>query len=315
MMKKIGKEEINMLSTSEFIRESLELHLFFARIMKEHSFFLQISFKQKNSNFILQADAFRREFDGLLLEVVRLSKGIVSEDVLKSGEVLTPYTLKAEEISSSLTGVDIDISITKEEIALVENRWRVDKVNMEQRIFMLNQKAMELIKALMHFKSIVISQVNSCAMITTNYPALLEHILEEAKHYLMEVQRLQIREEINAHNEAIKEEDFWNDIMGEHAKFIRGLLDPSEEALIKVSNDLANKFDALKKESMGMMDKVMATTKLLEDSIKATMEIIKFKQQGTEGILNCKIKSLIIPLLADHTLREANHYMRLLKSF
>lgn len=304
-----------MLSNAEFIRQSLELHLFFARIMKEHSFFLQVSFPQKNSNFILQADAFRKEFDNFLLEVIRLSQGIVSENVLRSGEVVTPYTLKAEQASSYFTGVDLPTSLTKAEMALVENRWRMDKVNMEQSVFIINQKAMELIKALMHFKSVVISQVSSCTIITTNYPSLLMHILEEAKHYLLDVQRLQMREEVTVHTEAIKEEDFWNDIMGEHAKFIRGMLDPSEEELIKIANNLANKFDALKKESSSIMDKVMATTKLLEDSIKATMEIIKFKQQGTEGILNCKIKSLIIPLLADHTLREANHYMRVLKSF
>lgn len=304
-----------MLSNAEFIRQSLELHLFFARIMKEHSFFLQVGFPQKNSNFILQADAFRKEFDNFLLEVIRLSQGIVSENVLHSGEIVTPYTLKAEQASSYFTGVDIPTSLTKAEMDLVENRWRMDKVNMEQSVFIINQKAMELMKALMHFKSVVISQVNSCTMVTTNYPSLLMHILEEAKHYLLDVQRLQMREEVTVHTEPIKEEDFWNDIMGEHAKFIRGMLDPSEEELIKIANNLANKFDALKKESSSIMDKVVATTKLLEDSIKATMEIIKFKQQGTEGILNCKIKSLIIPLLADHTLREANHYMRVLKSF
>ena len=32
------------------------------------------------------------------------------------------------------------------------------------------------------------------------------------------------------------------------------------------------------------------------------------------GINDCKIKSLILPLLADHVLREANHYLRILKN-
>ena len=36
-----------MLSSSEFIQQSLELHLFFARIMKEHSFFLASRFYTK----------------------------------------------------------------------------------------------------------------------------------------------------------------------------------------------------------------------------------------------------------------------------
>jgi hypothetical protein len=37
--------------------------------------------------------------------------------------------------------------------------------------------------------------------------------------------------------------------------------------------------------------------------------------QITQGLLGCKIKSIIIPLLGDHVLRESNHYLRLLKMF
>lgn len=39
-----------MLSTKEFIRQSLELNLFFIRIMKEHAFFLEAGFTPKNTN-------------------------------------------------------------------------------------------------------------------------------------------------------------------------------------------------------------------------------------------------------------------------
>jgi hypothetical protein len=63
------------------------------------------------------------------------------------------------------------------------------------------------------------------------------------------------------------------------------------------------------------MDKAIPISKITEDSLKSTMEISKFKSQGTQGLVECKIKSIIIPLLGDHTLREANHYLRLLKIF
>jgi len=59
----------------------------------------------------------------------------------------------------------------------------------------------------------------------------------------------------------------------------------------------------------------MPISEVTEDSFNSTLEISKFKAAGTQGILECKIKSIIIPLLADHTLREANHYLRLLKIF
>ncbi|NLC19308.1 MAG: DUF2935 domain-containing protein, partial [Clostridiales bacterium] len=63
-----------------FARQSLELHLFFARIMKEHSFFLQLGFMPRDSQYSQRADAFRREFDKLLFDVVMEANGVVSPD-------------------------------------------------------------------------------------------------------------------------------------------------------------------------------------------------------------------------------------------
>lgn len=80
-----------MLTSGEFIKQSLGLHLFFARIMKEHSFFLQVGFTPRDANFAQQADAFRREFDGILGEAIPLANGVVNPVVLQSGEVITPF--------------------------------------------------------------------------------------------------------------------------------------------------------------------------------------------------------------------------------
>jgi hypothetical protein len=92
-----------MSTRMDFVRHSLELHLFFARIMKEHSFFLEVAFTPRDSNYTQKADEFRREFDRLLGEVVSLSNGVVSNSVLQSGEVITPYTQNAgRELSAIL---------------------------------------------------------------------------------------------------------------------------------------------------------------------------------------------------------------------
>lgn len=52
------------------------------------------------------------------------------------------------------------------------------------------------------------------------------------------------------------------------------------------------------------------TRKILE----TTEQYRDFKAAGTEGITGCEIRSVILPLLADHVLREANHYLRILKT-
>ncbi len=43
------------------------------------------------------------------------------------------------------------------------------------------------------------------------------------------------------------------------------------------------------------------------------MRYREFKEAGTNGIIRCEISSIILPLLADHVLREANHYLRILQ--
>ncbi|MGO5075304.1 DUF2935 domain-containing protein [Clostridium sporogenes] len=304
-----------MLSRREFIRQSLELHLFFGRIMKEHSFFLQIGFTPKDSRLMQQANAFRMEFDRLLADAISLSNGVVSNSVLKSGEVVTPFTLKAEMASAYFTGVNIPIRLTEAEEGLMGDSSTKVNPMLEERVSMLNQRAMGLTRALAQFKTKILSDVICCRIFTVNYPLLIDHILREAKFYFQLVRRLQNREEIDLEKEAYEQETFWNRIMAEHSKFIRGLLDPTEDELIKTANNFGNEFDKLTKKAKEAMDNTMAISKVTDDSLKATIEIKKFKAQGTQGLVECKIRSIIIPLLGDHTLREASHYLRLLKIF
>jgi hypothetical protein len=299
----------------DFVRQSLEIHLFFARIMKEHTFFLEAGFTPANSNFAQQAATFRNEFDRLLAEVISLSDGIVSPNVLNSGEVITQYTLDAEMASAYYTGMEIQTSLTEAAADLMGARRRSVNSTLEQRVESLNYKAMVLIDALIQFKATILSNVLTCKMFTMNYPLLLDHILREAKFYLCLIQKLQSRVEIDAEKEAFEQEFFWNRIMAEHSKFISGLLDPTENELIKTASNFGNQFDQLTEEAKKAMDKTYPISKVTYHSLKATKDIRDFKSQGTQGILECKIKSTILPLLGDHVLREANHYLRLLKIF
>ena len=52
---------------------------------------------------------------------------------------------------------------------------------------------------------------------------------------------------------------------------------------------------------------------LTQQTLEETVKFRDFKAAGTQGIQQCRIRSIILPLLADHVLREANHYIRLLQ--
>lgn len=299
----------------DFARLSLELHLFFLRIMKEHSFFLELGFTPRDASFTRRADEFRKEFDKLLWDVVAISCGVVGRDVLQSGEVVTQYTMNAEKASEYYTGIDIPIDITKAELDLVGSRNYPMKRGLDEAVFEINRRAIDLVSSLIRFKENILADVLACKMFTVNYPLLIDHILREARLYCSTIERLQRGEDYHIENEALEQELFWNRIMAEHAKFIRGLLDPQEEDLFNMADHFGDEFDDLTKEAREAMDNTVPFEKVTAESFAATKAIRNFKEQGTQGLINCKIRSIIIPLLADHTLREANHYLRLLRMF
>ena len=91
-------------------------------------------------------------------------------------------------------------------------------------------------------------------------------------------------------------------------KYFRGLLDPSEKELILTANRFAQEYEAIIQQANNY------PANLTNVSLNETLNFKDFKIAGEEGILNCKIRSIIVPLLADHVLREANHFIRILRS-
>ncbi|ARC84911.1 hypothetical protein U732_4080 [Clostridium argentinense CDC 2741] len=304
-----------MLSNVEFVRQSLELNLFFMRIAKEHSIFLEVGFTQKNPGLARQADMLKNQFSQLLVETTQLSCGIISPEVANSGELITDMTLDAERETEYYTAIPIDTNITKMEANLIGCTNVSEDSDIVTRVTELNQRAIAATNRIASFKSRLLRDVLSCKVFTTNYPLLIDHILREAHFYLRMLTMLQNRQEINIVQEAVNQETFWNRIMAEHAKFIRGLLDPTEVKLFDTANDYGKKFDELTIESQNLAESLGLLPNVTQRSLKATVGIRDFKKQGTGGLLNCTIRSIAYPLLGDHVLREANHYIRLLKSF
>ncbi len=293
-----------------YIKTTLELHIFFARIMKEHALFLQAGFMPISNDYICEAQWYKGEFEKLLSDTVRISNCMISEEILNSGEVVTPYTFGAEKKTSEFTGIVIDTNITLQELRLKADGYSYIDPNLVDCACYLNNRALQLLDGFIDFKERILCNVLSCKLFTANYPLLLEHIIREAKLYRQYVAMLQNGQNITC-DDRKKVELFWNQIMMEHALFIRGLLDPSEEELIATSNNFAQEYKKLLQEAKDMTDETIKS--VTDKTITETIKYRDFKKAGTEGILGCKIKSIILPLLADHVLREANHYLRILK--
>lgn len=295
------------MNTNNYVEKSLELHMFFGRIMKEHSFFLKAGFTPANKEFSEKAEYFKNEFDKLLCEAVTLGNGIINPQLLRSQELVTQFTALAEKQTECLTGISVNHEITEKELRLKSGCGKcADNPERRGKVKRLNQTALKLLDGLIAFKETILKKVLCGEMFTANYPLLLEHIIREAKLYREYVQCLEKDGYLD--NRSMKEvECFWNRIMMEHALFIRGLLDPSEKELFDSADKFADEYRELLKKCRDAQDKAPI-------SLELTQKLRDFKTAGVRGIEQCEIRSVILPLLADHVLREANHYIRLLKN-
>lgn len=273
--------------------------------MQEHSLFLETAFIECDNELKEAARNFEKTFSSILEEIVKLSDGNVSSNLLSSGEIVTKNTLDAENKTSMLSGRSIDTSITLNELNLRSgNNSNQELLN---RISNINIQTLPIIENLIHFKNDILNKVLSCEMYTTNYPLLIEHIMNEAKMYHSLLSKVEQRG-VFIETDLYEQELFWNKIMMEHAQFIRGLLDPSEDNLILTADKYAEEYKIIL-QNYGNNPNYLAGI-----SLEETTNFRNFKVAGEEGILNCKIKSIIIPLLADHVVREANHFIRILNS-
>ena len=304
-------EIIVMERGHSYIVDSLEKHLFFARIMKEHAFFLKIGLLPPNANLAKEGEQLLRQFETLLARAIALSNNKVRNCVLDSGEIVTEFTDCAERQTQRFTGTPLNRELTARTMRL-KGRECDDELcvsqNLVRQVRQLNRDGLELVERLIRYKECLLRSLDSCELFAVNYPLLIEHILREARlyrDYLMQLEGLNHCDCQDLRNSEL----FWNRIMMEHALFIRGLLDPSEDELINTADDFAADYKRLLEASAAANDRMMCD----EHALALTQKFRDFKRAGVKGIEGCQIKSIILPLLADHVLREANHYLRLLQ--
>ncbi len=296
------------MGVNQYVIKSLELHLFFGRIMKEHAFFLEAGFTPAGASFSDKAKHFKKGFENLLNEAVSLSSGVVSEPVLRSGEIVTDYTALAERQTENLTGISISSAITARTLRLkaADGKCTVG-CQLQNRVRILNKTAGKLLDGLIDLKENILKCVLQGELFTINYPLLIEHILREAKLYRSYLQTLE--QEGDLPERFVKNREcFWNQIMMEHAQFIRGLLDPCESELSCKADGFAKSYCELLEVSRTAQDQVLAKA-----SLEQTLKFRDFKAAAVQGIQQNRIRSILLPLLADHVLREASHYIRILR--
>lgn len=305
-----------MISNEQYVTLSLELNLFFLRIVKEHNVIAGASLPPKYAPVLMQIMAVNKKLDTLLSRTVTLSQGRISKEAMNSSTLITPFTLSAEKTTSNLTGVPINTAITAREINLGYRDYYRQGINIVTSVSALNKAILALVNFVITFQTGLLNKILSCKAFSYTYPSNIDHVIREARAYVNMLNMLEKRQEQDTTPQSIiRQENFWNDIMEEHAEFIRGYLDPSETTLFNTANSFAQRFNNIENTTNTLTNNPANLDNITRNIYALVTEFRNFKSRATEGLLSCKIKAIMAPLLADHVTREANYYLRLLRSF
>jgi hypothetical protein len=172
------------------------------------------------------------------------------------------------------------------------------------------------------FKRKVLGLILTCKLPgANNFPLLVDHTSREANYFRKRLIELNEGKLQPLPDAIIKENVFFLRIMADHAKFIGHLLDPSERKLVDVARNFSNDFDQLLYQARDLesMKPQSQTVPLLDqflDQNRVSVASLRdFKKTARDLIEQCKIKSIIHPLLADHVFREADRFLEIIDMF
>ncbi|MFS0574743.1 DUF2935 domain-containing protein [Sporosarcina sp. 179-K 3D1 HS] len=171
------------------------------------------------------------------------------------------------------------------------------------------------------YKRKVLGLTLRCELVSNNFPLLLDHISREAAYFAKRLKELNQGKLKPLPEAIIKENVFFLRIMADHSKFIGHLLDPSERKLVDQAREFSHDFDQLlfQAQDLDSMRPQSETVPLLDQFLDqnrvSVVSLRDFKKTARELIEECRIKSIIHPLLADHVFREAEHFLHIIDAF
>lgn len=277
---------------------SLENHLFFSRIMKEHALFLEAGFASMNQHIAKEADRYKMQFEKILNQSVKLSHGVLSSDAIKSAEFVTEYTQSAEREMQRFTGIAIDRAVTamEEDMQGEDNAYISPKL--ANQVLLLNRSAIRILDGFIDFEENILKEIMACSIFSSSYTSFVKHLMHESKNYRSYIINFDNEEEFTC-EDMTQVDLFWDHSILEHAQYVRAILNSVDNELIQSCDAFSVSYQKLVAE--------------LSDKAAIAMKDMDIDADTISSAVEFHVPSVILPLFADHLLREANHYIRLLK--
>ncbi len=206
-----------MENKTDYTVLSLFFHLTFARLMKEHVFFLENSALPQDRLLAQEAAYHKQKFEKLLAKAVTIGSGMLPQCILKASCIVTKYTLHAERHTAFLTRIPFNTSLTLAEHNLAacgRSGNPCIAAGTAHQIKKMNRYAIRILTGLLQLKERIINQVKNRQTAVCIYPLWIAHTIREARLYRSCMIRMETAYAF-APIPAVQEE--WGQIAEEHA--------------------------------------------------------------------------------------------------
>lgn len=301
-----------MLSDNIYGQQSLINHLFYLRTIKEFCVNIELSFYSNNKNYKEVSNNFKTSCEKLGAKAIELADNRLPTKIFKSGSFVTNYTLDTELLTEKLFGIKLNADLTIKEMNLNTTNNTVSFTSEELKdISNLNDKAITLANNFIDFCTDILSGLKNNDLFSYSYQLFYNYMIDETTLYMNDLKRIQSKS--GADPTFVTSYEYWySNSMMQACKFIIGLSDPAQEALITNADNYRKIFS----KQMDLYKDVSSPEKekLLNDkTIDYMTNFISFLSKLIERILNKQLYFIVEPLFFDNLLTEANYFLYLLK--
>ena len=296
-----------MLNDVDFVTQTLTSNLYFLRTLREFATNIQLSFLQDNVEYIEAAKDFGSRSEELGRILMKYANGNVSQEALDNQIFVTDYTLDAELLTERLFNIDIDTTITENELALTAGSTTNPSETMIRDLTDVNNRALVLVTNFIDFCENIVSRMNDNELFSYSYISLIEAMLVEMELYKTNLARLIARENIDP-GFVVNYEYLFNNLLQQLSSFVRGLVDPKEGIVIIRASAFSNEFGILANEYKQSIASPETQKDLEERTLDALDRFRDFISTTIEDVLDGSTYFIVEPIFLDNMLTTANYF-------
>ena len=300
-----------MLTNKDFFLQSIISNLYYLWTLREYSARIQVSLPYIYRIYIDRSNQLATRAEVLSKKIAEYAYLGLPKNVIESEIILTPYTLELELLTEKLFGIDIDTTVTEKEKAIkvgIINPTDEQVKKMEE----LNEEAKVLANDFIEYAEDLHSKIENQEVFAFYYNTINLYLIEEAKLYLSDLNRLNEKATINP-SYVIDNQYFGTLGMQAIATFIRGEIDPANKDVFDEANNFVIEYRNILNEYDNMIMTPENQKNMTINSLELAERLKAFVEKCIQKLLKKEIYFISAPITKDNELTAINFFIFNLK--